>query len=761
MIEKSKNASGNNIFYSQLYLSKRINHNLFKKYSDFKYSYSLICTNNLISNEKCQIVARFKDFLIFDDLTEFLHEFCPKKNLISKLKYIFDFYTSYSRIYPNYIIIPENKFLYKNLRKKQKVIDENNALKLHVKNKNTNNKISLNKDIKTDNEEKIFFNKSIIDSINRLNISSNMNSTKKNSNNSYSNTFSNIVSSISSEIKKSRNSNNIPIKTYNLFYKQQKKNNNNSNKDNDLYDYNDNTLNTQSSSIKLNNFYDENTKSKASLTEIINLIDGKNNKRNNMKNNMINNNNKNVSYDIISKEKNDKVKIFNKNKIKFLMLDIDYIKKNFKTHKNKNKLYDYNNVKTENSKSKSKTHSIKKEDIDMNINKNIINNIHKSVIDHNHNHNPHMDIINLTNNDSKNKIVVCHKQTVSCIDEVCHIKKLKNKIQKRHQLGALSKLNFNKINNNVKTVSKFGIIHKRNKKNNEIKSNENLNNNCSNFKYKNKNKKNNIQVNKNLIFSNTISTNSTINFGYTFPKLNTVSNNLKYNIDYQNFNETKENYTKKKNKYKMMKSLETLMNIGNRRNKICKERELKKAFKFESDSIQLSTVPFNKKNKHKFSCTCTDKVLTQIKRTIKNIKSNKSQNLNNNTLSSYSKKFNTENSNKYLDLNFPIDKVISYGCKPFSEYYKNSKYFAKIKLKKQRTSTLIKNNIIFNFVTSKDFYNLKIKGMKSFQKQNFSKLMESNPAQLRETKKNKSMNKINEQIKINRDKKCRNINFFK
>ena len=756
MLEKSKNESGKGAFYSQLYLSKRINHNLFKKYSDFKYSYSLICTNNLISNEKCQIVARFKDFLIFDDLTEFLHEFCPRKKLISKLKYIFDFYTRYSRIYPNYIIIPENKFLYKNLRKKQKVIDENNALKLLIKNKKNNHKISLNKDIKTENEEIIFFNKSIIDSINRLNISSNMNSTKKNSNNSYSNTFSNIVSSISSEVKKSRNSNNIPINTYNLFFKQQK-NNNNSKEDNDLYDYNENTLNTQSSSIKLNNFYDENTKSKASLTEIINLIDGKNNKRNKLKNN----NNKNVTYDIISKEKNDKVKIFNKNKIKFLMLDIDYIKKNFKTHKNKNKLYDYNIVKTENSKSKSKAHSIKKEDIDNNINKNPTNNIHKSVLAHNHNHNHHLDIINLTNNDSKNKIVVSHKQTVSCIDEVSHIKKLKNKIQKRHQLGVLSKLNLNKINNNVKTVSKFGIIHKRNKKNNEIKSNENLYNNCSNIKNKNKNKKNNIQTNKNLIFSSTISTNSTISFGCTYTKLNTMNNNLKYNIDYQNFNETKEKYTKKKNKYKMMKSLETLMNVGDRRNKIYKERDLKKVFKLESDSIQSTTVSFNKKNKHKFSCTCTDKVLTQIKRTIKNIKSNKSQNLNNNTLSSYSKKFNTDNSNKYLDLNFPLDKVISYGCKPFSEYYKNNKYFAKIKLKKQRTSILIKNNIISNFVTSKDFYNLKIKGMKSFQKQNFSKLIESHPAHLRETIKNKSMNKINEKIKINKDKKFRNIYIFK
>lgn len=759
MLEKSKNESGKDALYWQLYLSKRINHNLYKKYSDFKYSYSLMCTNNLISNEKCQIVARFKDFLIFDDLTEFLHEFCPRTKLIPKLKYIFDFYTSYSRIYPNYIIIPENKFLYKNLRKKQKVIDENNALKLLMKkNKNSSHKISLNKDIKNENEEKIFFNKSIIDSINRLNISSNMNSTKKNSNNSYSNTFSNIVSSISSEVKKSRNSNNIPINTYNFLFKKHNNYNNNFNEDNDLYDYNENTLNTQSSSIKLNNFYDENTESKASLTEIINLIDGKNNKRNNLKNN----NNKNVSYDILTKEKNDKVKLFNKNKIKFLMLDIDYIKKNFKAHKNKNKLYYYNNVKTENSKSKSKskTHSIKKDEININTNKNLNNNNHKSVLTHNHNHNIHTDISNLVNNDSKNKIFVCHKQTVSCIDEVSHIKKLKNKIQKRHQFGVLSKLNLNKVNKNAKTVSKLGIVYNKNKKNTESKNKENICNNCSNIKNKN-NMKNNIQLNKNLIFSSTISTNSTINFGCTYTKLNTVSNNLKYNIDYQNFNETKENYTKKKNKYKMMKSLETLMNIGDRKNKICKERDLKRVFKLESDSIQSTTVSFNKKNKHKFSCTYTDKVLTQIKRTIKNIKSNKSQNLNNNTLSSYSKKFNTENSNKYLDLNFPIEKVISYGCKPFSEYYKSNKYFAKIKLKKQRTSTLIKNNIIFNFFTSKDFYNLKIKGMKSFQKQNFSKLMEQHPGNVREAKKNKSMNKINEKIKINKDQKCRNINVFK
>jgi len=759
MIEKSKYESRNDSFYLKLYLSKRINHNLYKKYSDFKYSYSLMCTNNLISNEKCEIVARFKDFLIFDDFTEFLHEFCPRQKLIPKLKYIFNFYTRYSRIYPNYIIIPENKFLYKNLRKKQKVIDENNALKLIKKNKsktNKNHKISLHKDITIENDEKIFFNKSIIDSINRLNISSNMNSIKKNSNNSYSNTFNNLVSSIPSEVKKSRNSNNIPINPYNLFFKQQKDNNNkfkeNNELKNDLYDHNENTLNTQSSSIRSNDFYDENTESKASLTQIINLIDGKNNKRNNMKNNYI----KNISCDIFNKEITGKAKIFNKNKIKFLMLDIDYIKKNFKTNKNKNKLYYYNDVKTENSKSKSKTRSLRKEDININASKVPTNNTHKSVLTQNFNYNHHIDFFNLTNNDSKNKIFVCHKQTVSCINEVSHIKKLKNTIQKKHQVGILPKLNLNKINNNAQTISKFGTIHKRNKKTTEIKNKENVYNNYSNVICKNKNKKNDIQINKNLIFSNTISNNATINFGCTYTKLNTMNNNLKYNIDYQNFNDTKENYTKKKNKYKMMKSLESVKNIEHRRNKISKERYLKKVFKLESDSIQSTTVSFNRKNKHKFSCTCTDKTLTQIKRENKNIYSNKSQNLNNNTLSSFSKKFNTDNFNKYIDLKCPIDKVTSYGYKPCSGYNKCQMHFEKIQLKKQRTSTLIKNNIILKYFTSKDFYNLKIKDMKNFQKQNFPKLV----GPQHETKKNKSLNKITEKIKINKDK-CRNINFFK
>ena len=67
---------------SQLFSNKILS----SKYSKFEYSYSLFCTNNLIFNEKCRIVARFKDYLVLDDSTEFLRRFSLRKELLQRLK---------------------------------------------------------------------------------------------------------------------------------------------------------------------------------------------------------------------------------------------------------------------------------------------------------------------------------------------------------------------------------------------------------------------------------------------------------------------------------------------------------------------------------------------------------------------------------------------------------------------------------------------------------------------------------------------------
>ena len=118
--------------YSFYNINKRINHYLYNKYSKKEYSFQHICIDNLMCNDNCHLVAKFKDYF----------------ELKSRLKNIFNFYSTYVHIFPNYLVIPEKKYIYKNLRKKQKVIDENNDLKeknLDVKENDANDISNENK----------------------------------------------------------------------------------------------------------------------------------------------------------------------------------------------------------------------------------------------------------------------------------------------------------------------------------------------------------------------------------------------------------------------------------------------------------------------------------------------------------------------------------------------------------------------------------------------------------------------------------------
>ena len=106
---------------------------LFKKYTSGNFSFSKISINHLIFSATCQIVARFKDFLIYDDNTEFIHRFYPREDANPRLKKIFLFYETYSKIFPNYLVLKENKYLYRNIRKKQKMINAINAIRKEEK----------------------------------------------------------------------------------------------------------------------------------------------------------------------------------------------------------------------------------------------------------------------------------------------------------------------------------------------------------------------------------------------------------------------------------------------------------------------------------------------------------------------------------------------------------------------------------------------------------------------------------------------------
>ena len=122
----SKNPLKNSSFSSLRKISYK---KLLSKYSSGKYSYDIISINNLVFNETCLVTAKFKDFLIYDDNTEFIRKFLSSKDTNIRLKRILIFYETYSKIFPNYLVIEENKYLYRNIRKKQKMIDAINEIK--------------------------------------------------------------------------------------------------------------------------------------------------------------------------------------------------------------------------------------------------------------------------------------------------------------------------------------------------------------------------------------------------------------------------------------------------------------------------------------------------------------------------------------------------------------------------------------------------------------------------------------------------------
>ena len=78
---------------------------------------------DILNNESTHLVAEFKDYLIMGDVTEFLQKIYNRKECQKYLPKIYDYYNSCSVIFPNYVMLPESKYIYKNIRKKQKVID--------------------------------------------------------------------------------------------------------------------------------------------------------------------------------------------------------------------------------------------------------------------------------------------------------------------------------------------------------------------------------------------------------------------------------------------------------------------------------------------------------------------------------------------------------------------------------------------------------------------------------------------------------------
>ena len=137
-------------------------------YQNYHADFYKLIISNIMWNAKRHIVSLFKDYLIFDELAEFFISYYPFKKSFKKLNELFNYYEESSFIFPNYTPLPESKYIYRSIIKKQRVIDEQENLEeLKVKQKKLNQKQkNIFYDFYHDSgSESKFFNSNVYNSI--------------------------------------------------------------------------------------------------------------------------------------------------------------------------------------------------------------------------------------------------------------------------------------------------------------------------------------------------------------------------------------------------------------------------------------------------------------------------------------------------------------------------------------------------------------------------------------------------------------------
>lgn len=137
---------------------KRINYLLKLKYQTNESIFYKIITDNIIFNEKCHLVSKYKEFLILEDEYEFFKRYYTKQESTRRIKKFINYYNKNSFLFPNYSPLSEAQIIYKNINSKQKIIED-----MKNSNKKYDNK-KKNKEEK-DDLDSIVFNSKVYDSI--------------------------------------------------------------------------------------------------------------------------------------------------------------------------------------------------------------------------------------------------------------------------------------------------------------------------------------------------------------------------------------------------------------------------------------------------------------------------------------------------------------------------------------------------------------------------------------------------------------------
>ena len=142
-------------------LEQQIYKKFISKYDKMPNNYNSYIICKLMHNINCHIVALFKEYLIDGDIFEFLTKYYKKNKSAYLLKEIIEFYNLNNVLYPNYVILPEGNYIFKNIQQKQRIIDtQEENLKKREKEKDK----YKYKEIKVEEKDDILTSK-VIDSI--------------------------------------------------------------------------------------------------------------------------------------------------------------------------------------------------------------------------------------------------------------------------------------------------------------------------------------------------------------------------------------------------------------------------------------------------------------------------------------------------------------------------------------------------------------------------------------------------------------------
>ena len=162
MRNKSKKYYKEGIINPCILLENRVRKKLIIRYDKPLWYHDVKMINDIIYNEKTHYVELFKENLIYEDINEFLKRFYNINEISIKLPKILLFYEKYSKIYANYTVIPESKYMYKNIKRKQKMIDQM---------QNSDNEEEEDEDEEGENLPNKIFNTNVMESINSFTMS--------------------------------------------------------------------------------------------------------------------------------------------------------------------------------------------------------------------------------------------------------------------------------------------------------------------------------------------------------------------------------------------------------------------------------------------------------------------------------------------------------------------------------------------------------------------------------------------------------------